>query len=119
MKMLIISLIIMLSIIAGSALNCCKVERAVNELTKALEDIDDVNDTDAFDIFSNLWESHRVYFLFTVPMPRIDNADNAILGLKASIESGSHAEYTKGKILTERYIADIAQYSSFDLKNIL
>ena len=119
MKMMLISLLIMLSIVVGSALNCHKARATTDELISALGDITNEHDGEGLESFCSMWESHRTYFLFTIPMPRIDNVDNAVLALRASVSSGSRAEYEKGKLMAERYISDIAEYSSLSLKNIL
>ena len=119
MKIPTLSLIIMLSIVIGSALNCHKVRATTDELISALGDITNEHDGEGLESFCSMWEAHRTYFLFTIPMPRIDNVDNAVLALRASVSSGSRAEYEKGKLMAERYISDIAEYSSLSLKNIL
>lgn len=119
MKMLLVSVLIMLTIVIASAANCKIVTSATSELIDALDSISDEYDTEGAERLSALWDSLRDYLLFTVPMPRLEATDNAILTLKASTLSNSRAEYERGLSTTRRSIEEIALYSSFDIKNIL
>ncbi len=119
MKMVLISILIMLSIVVCSAANCRKINQATEELITALDQIRGADDSQGVGDFLKLWEEHRVYFSFSVPMQKLEVADNALLAIKASLETEDESIFIKGRMTARQAIEEISLYSSFDLKNIL
>ena len=119
MKTPLISILIMLSIAITSIANCRVSTRITDDLLELLDAITDEGDLDGYERFSALWEENRDYFLFSVPMSRLESADNAVIALGASIRARDSSEYARESALARRAIEEIAIYSSFDIKNIL
>lgn len=94
-------------------------EHSLDELSSAVEEIQQHNDIESVREFEELWEKHEAGWLMVMKHSEADEISEHIMAMKKNLELGEMDNYSLELELLRRHLEDMPNHIKLSLKNFL
>lgn len=95
------------------------IEHSLEELSDAVEKIQQNNDIESVREFEKLWEKHEAGWLMVMKHSEADEISEHVMAMKKNLELGWWDNYSLELELLRRHLEDMPNHIKLSLKNFL
>lgn len=95
------------------------IEHSLEELSDAVEKIQQNNDIESVREFEKLWEKHEAGWLMVMKHSEADEISEHVMAMKKNLELGWMDNYSLEMELLRRHLEDMPNHIKLSLKNFL